>query len=73
MLARGQAQPLAVHETAMRASIHYIRSVSDRKLKFRSYDYSGVPRIMSYIDASGAAEKSTNRKRLQDQSLPAYL
>ena len=37
MLARGQAQPLAIHETAMRASIRYIRSVSDRKLKFRSY------------------------------------
>ena len=62
MLARGQAQPLAVHETAMRASIRYIRSVSDRKLKFRSYEYSGVPSITTYVDASWAAEKSTNGK-----------
>ena len=62
MLARGQSQPLAVHETAMRASIRYIRSVADRKLKFRSYEYSGPPRITTYVDASWAAEKSTNRK-----------
>ena len=62
MLARGQSQPLAVHETAMRASIRYIRSVADRKLKFRSYEYSGSPRITTYVDASWAAEKSTNRK-----------
>ena len=62
MLARGQSQPLAVHETAMRASIRYIRSVADRKLKFRSYEYPGPPRITTYVDASWAAEKSTNRK-----------
>ena len=62
MLARGQSQPLAVHETAMRASIRYIRSVADRKLKFRSYEYSGPPRITTYVDASWAAEESTNRK-----------
>ena len=62
MLARGQSQPLAVHETAMRSSIRYIRSVADRKLKFRSYEYSGPPRITTYVDASCAAEKSTNRK-----------
>ena len=62
MLARGQSQPLAVHETAIRASIRYIRSVADRKLKFRSYEYSGPPRITTYVDASWAAEKSTNRK-----------
>ena len=31
--------------TAMRASIRYIRSVSDRKLKSRSYEYSDVPSI----------------------------
>ena len=54
MLARGQSQPLAVHETAMRASIRYIRSVADRKLKFRSYEYSGPPRITTYVDASWA-------------------
>ena len=46
----------------MRASIRYIRSVADRKLKFRSYEYSGPPRITTYVDASWAAEKSTNRK-----------
>ena len=62
MLARGQAQPLAAHETAMRANVRYIRSVSDRKLKFRSYEYSGVPSITTYVDASWAAEKSTNGK-----------
>ena len=62
MLARGQSQTLAVHETAMRASIRYIRSVADRKLKFRSYEYSGPPRITTYVNASWAAEKSTNRK-----------
>ena len=62
MLARGQSQPLAVHETAMRASIRYIRSVADGKLKFRSYEYSGQPRITTYVDASWAAEKSTNRE-----------
>ena len=54
--------PLAVHETAMRASIRYIRSVADRKLKLRSYEYSGPPRITTYVDASWAAERSTNRK-----------
>ena len=63
MLARGQAQPLAAHETAMRANVRYIRSVSDRKLKFRSYEYSGVPSIRTNVKASWAAEKSTTKRK----------
>ena len=73
MLARGQAQPLAVHETAIRASIRYTRSVSDWKLKFRSYEYSGVPSITTYVDASWAAEKSTNRKNASGAMLSSFV
>ena len=51
----------------MRASIRYIRSVADRKLKFRSYEYSGPPRITTYVDASWAAEESPIGRVLQEQ------
>ena len=61
MLARGQAQPLAVHEAAMRASIRYIRSVSDRKLKFRSWS-TQASQALRPMSMPVGQPKSTNRK-----------